>query len=123
MRNAVRDDACLTGTGAGQNQHRPIGERDGIVLLRVQAFQEIHDDEGILILANAKIAPKRFRPPADVPLLNRYRNACGCAAASIFHREHPLPSANAACDRRVDLVRREIPKIGTGEGVQCDRVH
>ncbi len=44
MRDPVRDHARLAGAGAGQYQHRSFRQRNGVVLLRIQALQEIHGE-------------------------------------------------------------------------------
>ena len=54
VRDAMRDDAGLAAARAGQNQQRSFGVGDRFALLRVQAFEEIHEErETRLILTRS----------------------------------------------------------------------
>ena len=42
VRDPVRDDACLAGAGAGENQHRTVGVHHGLALFGIQRREQIH---------------------------------------------------------------------------------
>jgi hypothetical protein len=39
--DAVRDDAGFAGTGAGEQEHRPIDREDSLALLRIHVGEEV----------------------------------------------------------------------------------
>jgi hypothetical protein len=40
--DAARDDACLAGPGACQDQQRPLDVEDRLALLRIEGLEEVH---------------------------------------------------------------------------------
>ena len=42
VRDAARDDPCLTGSGPGENEQRSAEVKHGFALFWVERFQELH---------------------------------------------------------------------------------
>ena len=40
--DAAGDDARLAGPGAGEDQQRPVGVKDGVALFGIERFEELH---------------------------------------------------------------------------------